>query len=981
MPWLLALAVATCTQDNLGPSHGGTGYFSFRPVYPMAGGASLSQFGIVADSVHILLTRPVDEIVIDTTVPFPADSTQLRLALPVELASSPEVLTALIEISAGGVVIFRDSLDVTVKDGAPGNTPPPTVTFDYVGPGSNIATLSILPGDTTLTLGDTLFFTASAVDSSDAAVPDFYVGWKTSDTTIAKINGAGRLIAPLLRGSVQVIGLTPTGIADTTTVTFAPVPVIITADSGDAQVGIVGDSLGALFVARVKGADSLGISGVPVRFAAVTAGGAVRDTVTLLTDATGRVRTRALLGTLGGSYSYTATALGTGLPARTFTATAGASAAAAIAIQSGNGQVDTIGKTLAQPFVVRVTDAFTNPVAGAVVVFSRTSGSGTLADDSVTTDAAGLASVGYTLGGTAGTDSVHALLAGTSAFVDFSATAISAAPTQIIQGLGSGQTAVAGAPFTDSLTVQVLDAGDNAVAGVWVHWLVVTGNGVQSADSTLTDVAGHAGITLTAGTIAGTIQVDASVNGIATPTSFVETIVAAAPASMVIASGNGQTGVAGAVLPLSPEVRIADAFNNPIAGLTVDFAVTAGAGTIDSTVATTDSTGRANAGLWTLGVAGLNQVTAVSAAVPADTLLFDATATPAGTSKLWTGASTTSWTDANSWSPVGAPGITDNVFIPAAAPSPVLGSATTIAGLTIEAGATLTSNALFTVSGDADIGGTLTGTGTLALSGSGGTLRGTLQSPIVNLTGNRSLSGTTSLSGALNVTSGTLTVNGQALTVGGAMTVSGSGQLAMGGGTDSVDVGGNFIISSGITGTGSLSTGVMVLRGNFTQTVGSTTNFAPSGTHSVRFLGSGVQTVTFASPGSAQSRFQDVEFGSASGTTLGSTFTAMGIVTANAGTVTGIGRTANIGTGLVTSYATWQVSTTLWGADPTVYPDSLPRNVTAFNAWTLTKPFKADSNLVINTTGVLDLNGHALRIGGTVTQGGVLRMQNTADTL
>ena len=62
-PWLLALAVATCTQDNVGPSRGGVGYFAFRPVYPMASGMSLSQFGIVADSVHIVLTRPVDELV------------------------------------------------------------------------------------------------------------------------------------------------------------------------------------------------------------------------------------------------------------------------------------------------------------------------------------------------------------------------------------------------------------------------------------------------------------------------------------------------------------------------------------------------------------------------------------------------------------------------------------------------------------------------------------------------------------------------------------------------------------------------------------------------------------------------------------------------------------------------------------------------------------------------------------------------------
>ena len=66
LPWALALAVATCADDQNGPSRGGTGYFSFRPVYGIS--SSLSQFGVVADSVHILLTRPVDQVVLDTTV-------------------------------------------------------------------------------------------------------------------------------------------------------------------------------------------------------------------------------------------------------------------------------------------------------------------------------------------------------------------------------------------------------------------------------------------------------------------------------------------------------------------------------------------------------------------------------------------------------------------------------------------------------------------------------------------------------------------------------------------------------------------------------------------------------------------------------------------------------------------------------------------------------------------------------------------------
>ncbi|HET7042477.1 MAG TPA: hypothetical protein VFI13_10680, partial [Gemmatimonadales bacterium] len=228
LPWVLALAVATCSDDQTGPSRGGTGYFAFRPVYGISG--SLSQFGIVADSVHVRLTRPVDQVVLDTTVFFPADSAQLHLALPVLLEQSPETLTAIIGISSGPTLLFTDSLDVSVVDGPPSVANIPTAILTYVGPGKNVAAITLAPGDTTIVLGDTLFFSATAVDSSAAPVSAFFVGWKTSDTTVAKINGNGRLIAPKLRGSVQVIGTTPTGIADTTLVTFAPVPTQVVAD-------------------------------------------------------------------------------------------------------------------------------------------------------------------------------------------------------------------------------------------------------------------------------------------------------------------------------------------------------------------------------------------------------------------------------------------------------------------------------------------------------------------------------------------------------------------------------------------------------------------------------------------------------------------------------------------------------------------------------------------------------------------------------
>jgi hypothetical protein len=981
LPWLLALATATCSTDRTGPGTDGRGYFGFRPVYQLAEGRSLSQFGIVADTVRVRITRPIDQLVIDTAVVFPADSSSLSLALPVELESSPELLDVVITISAQGQVIFVDSLQVDVVDGPPGSSTPPTVVFQYIGPGNNIAVVDITPQDTTITFGDTVFFASTAEDSAQAPVANFYLSWTSSDSNVARVNGAGRVVAGTARGTAEIVGLTPTGIADTSTITIAPSPVIITADSGNGQTATVTDSLGALFVARVKGADSLGISGVAVQFQAVTAGGAVRDTI-VITDATGRARTRGVVGDTARTYTYTATAVGTGLPAANFSANALTGAAALIAKQSGDAQTDTIGKVLPLPFVVLVTDAFGNPVVGAGVVFTRTVGNGTVADDTVFTVGGGTASVGYTLGNTVGTDSIRAQLAGTSAFVDFTANAISATPTAVNVDSGDAQTAIVQAAFTDSLVVRVLDIGLNPVPGATVQWDEETGSLALSGTSSITGADGRARIGVTAGTVAETVTVLATIVGVADTANFTLTVLPGAPASMTIASGNGQSGTEGTALPLWPEVRITDGFNNPIAGLSVDFAVTIGGGTIDSAISTTDSTGRANSGEWTLGpVAGLNQVRATSAAVPADTLLFDATGTPAGTTKLWTGLSTGSWGDPNSWSPVGVPVSTDNVFIPASAPDVLSATPTTIAAITIEAGTTLIVDVPFTITGDADLSGGVTGGGAVNLAGSGGTVRGTIQTLQVNVTGDRSLNGPTSMGGALDVSSAALTVNGQALSVAGNVSILGSGSLVMTNPADSVDVGGTFAHSASVAGLGTMTNGVLVLRGDLDQVAGAADNFRPSNSHRTRFAGSAPQTVTFATPGS--SGFLIAEFANASGVTLASDISALGLVQVNSGTVTGVGRTATLNTSLVAPYPTWQVSTTYFTGVPTQYPDSMPRSVILGGVWGLSHAFHIDSNLTFASGSQLTFSGQRLVVGGDLTTTGTVQlvMSSASDSL
>jgi hypothetical protein len=80
------------------------------------------------------------------------------------------------------------------------------------------------------------------------------------------------------------------------------------------------------------------------------------------------------------------------------------------------------------------------------------------------------------------------------------------------------------------------------------------------------------------------------------------------PASVEKVSGDGQNGALGGVVPDSLVVRVRDRSGNPMAGVSVTWAVVAGGGTT-SAAASTIASGLA-AIAWTLGPAGENAVEA-----------------------------------------------------------------------------------------------------------------------------------------------------------------------------------------------------------------------------------------------------------------------------------------------------------------------------------------------------------------------------------
>jgi len=82
--------------------------------------------------------------------------------------------------------------------------------------------------------------------------------------------------------------------------------------------------------------------------------------------------------------------------------------------------------------------------------------------------------------------------------------------------------------------------------------------------------------------------------------------------SVLIAAGDGQSGLAGYVLNVPPAVLVRDAADAPLAGVSVTFAVASGGGSVIGATTTTDANGVATIGGWIVQL-GANTLTATVA--------------------------------------------------------------------------------------------------------------------------------------------------------------------------------------------------------------------------------------------------------------------------------------------------------------------------------------------------------------------------------
>ena len=306
----------------------------------------------------------------------------------------------------------------------------------------------------------------------------------------------------------------------------------------------------------------------------------------------------------------------------------------ALASVSGTGQSGIIGKptatTLAQPLVVRVTATDGLPVAGVAVSFGVTGGGGSVNPAGATTDASGLAQAIWTLGQTAGTQTVTASSSGLSGSpATFTATGQASVATKLVMTSSPAAAANIAAGSTMTFVVGARDVDGDPVASYTgnVTLSFVTSPSIATLGGTTT-VAAVGGVAtfsnVTIGTPATGYVIAASAAGLTGVSSPAFNIVTGPATNMVLVTGGGQTAAAGTALaPIT--VALTDASGNAKVNVPIDFAVTSGAGSVLPARVNTDAGGRATA-TWTLGPSAGTQTIGVSSlGVP--TLSVPATAT------------------------------------------------------------------------------------------------------------------------------------------------------------------------------------------------------------------------------------------------------------------------------------------------------------------------------------------------------------------
>jgi hypothetical protein len=193
---------------------------------------------------------------------------------------------------------------------------------------------------------------------------------------------------------------------------------------------------------------------------------------------------------------------------------------------------------------------------------------------------------------------------------------------------GNNQTATAGGLVATPPSVKVTDANGNFVSGYTVTFAPGSGSGSVTGGTVATDAAGVAAVgSWRLGPTPGAQTLTATGSGLTgSPVTFNATGVAPVASNVAGFAGNNQSARPGAAVATPPSVIVTDPAGIPVPGVAVTFAVTAGGGSVTGASATTNSSGIAAVGSWTLGEQpGNNTLTATAGSLSGSPVTFNAT--------------------------------------------------------------------------------------------------------------------------------------------------------------------------------------------------------------------------------------------------------------------------------------------------------------------------------------------------------------------
>ena len=360
---------------------------------------------------------------------------------------------------------------------------------------------------------------------------------------------------------------------------------------GNEQVGPVGAELAEPVIVRVLDTQERPVPNQEVTFFIESGGGSVApETTTTGTD--GTASATWTLGAGAGTQRLGASTPqggGSTLLEVQFTATAVAGSGSVLVGVAGDEQTGPVNSALADSLVVKATDALGNPVADVEVAWSAVGG-GSVSPVTVVTGTDGLAKVERVLGATAGAQSALATVEGfTGSPVTFTHTAEPANPTSLVLVSGDNQIAPAGFVVAQDLVVRLEDPDGNGIGGRPITWVVPAGSGSVDPVSVQTDANGYASTRWTLPNAVGEYAVNAVFSGLE-PVVFSATATADVPTTIEMVSGNGQSAPVGGALPSPLVVRVTDANDNPVEGVSVAWTAVNG-GTVSADNTATDAQG------------------------------------------------------------------------------------------------------------------------------------------------------------------------------------------------------------------------------------------------------------------------------------------------------------------------------------------------------------------------------------------------------